>query len=131
MGITKISRLLFLASLLVMYCNFMSAQIISTFAGGFGTGIATNAELNSPLAIATDHAGNIYFSEGGHNIVRKINLASGTATIVAGSGCNNYEGDGGPAIGAALYLPSGLAVDRSGNLYIADNENHAVRKVNT
>jgi hypothetical protein len=119
----------------VIFCTtvsttFLHGQVISTFAGGFGTGSAGRAELNAPMGVASDHSGNIYIVEGGNNIVRKID-AGGNTTIIAGNGCNEYYGDGGPAEQAAICLPSGLAVDGSGNIYIADNENNVIRKVNT
>ncbi len=114
---------------LAVFSTGSHAQVITTFAGSFGTGTAAHAELNAPLGVALDHSGNIYVSEGGNNIIRKI--AGGTATIVGGNGCNEYYGDGGPAVAAALCLPSGLAVDGAGNVYIADDENNVIRKVST
>ena len=125
---TRLYAILFLS---VLNISLLHAQVISTFAGGFGAGAAANAELHSPLAITSDHAGNIYIADAGNNIVRKIDHASGITTVIAGNGCNEDYGDSGPATEAAIYLPSGLAIDVAGNLYIADNENSVIRKVNT
>ena len=107
----------------------MYGQVISTFAGSYGVGPATNAELWSPMSLTLDASGNLYIGEGGHNIVRKINKTTGIATVFAATGCNESYGDNGPAVAAALYLPSGLASDHSGNIFIADNESGRIRKV--
>ncbi len=104
-------------------------QVISTFAGSYGVGPATNAELWSPMSLTLDASGNLYIGEGGHNIVRKINKTTGIATVFAATGCNESYGDNGPAVAAAVYLPSGLASDHSGNIFIADNESGRIRKV--
>lgn len=108
--------------------------IITTIAGTgqFGYsgdgGPATAAALNLPWAMVMDGAGNLYFSDAGNQVVRKIDT-SGIITTVAGNGVEGYGGDGGPAILASLDTPSGVAVDSAGNLYIADRFNHRVRIV--
>lgn len=88
-------------------------------------GQATNAELYSPLGVATDSAGNLYIGDGFS--VRRVSPV-GTITTVAGNGTSGYSGDGGPATSAQLSA-KGVAVDQAGNLYIADIYNHRVRKV--
>ena len=108
--------------------------LISTFAGtGTGGysgngGPAIGAKLNEPYGVATDSVGNVYVSDSYNNSVRKIST-TGTISTVAGSDSQGYTGDGGLAINATLYDPQGLAVDKSGNLYIADNGNHVIRMV--
>ena len=110
--------------------------IISTFAGnGNVSGAvdnvqATTTTVHSPGGIAVDSAGNVYISEGSDARVRKVNSA-GVITTVAGQlkKTSGFSGDGGPATAATLAAPIGLAVDRSGNLYIADNSNGRIRKV--
>jgi uncharacterized protein (TIGR03437 family) len=108
--------------------------VISTIAGG-GTGsgegvAATSVALSAPTGIAVDGAGNVYFTEGGLNSsrVRKI-ATNGTISTVAGNGTMGYSGDGGQATSASLNTPSGVAIDTSGNIFIADGGNQRVRKV--
>ena len=112
------------------------AGIISTIAGtgvagysGDG-GPALSASMNIPWGVVYDAAGNLYISDRGNNVIRKVNTA-GTITTFAGNGTASYCGDNGPATSACLNAPRGLATDSSGNLYIADGLNHRVRKVNS
>ncbi len=89
-------------------------------------GPATSASLFYPQDVALDSAGNLYITEGCR--VRKV--SGGTISTVAGSGCFGIaDGDGGPATSAYLYDPRGVAVDGTGNLYIADSSNCRVRQV--
>lgn len=90
-------------------------------------GPAVAAQLSFPVGIAVDSAGNIFVADRAAHVVREI--AGGTITTVAGNGTAGYTGDGGPAAAAQLNAPSGLAVDRSGNLYIGDTGNNVVRRV--
>ncbi len=100
-------------------------------AGNRGDGdLATKAELNLPLGLALDAQGNLYIAENGNDRVRKVNASDGKISTVAGSGEPGFSGDGGPATQARLYFVSGLAVDRQGNLYISDQGNYRIRKVN-
>jgi trimeric autotransporter adhesin len=92
-------------------------------------GQATSAELSAPEGLAVDQQGQLYIADAGNNIVRKVDLANGTITTVAGNGQAGELGDRGPAIKAELYLPTGLAVDSHGILYIADSANNKVRRV--
>jgi len=108
---------------------------ISTIAGtgteGFaGDGkAATSAQLSGPGGIAADSSGNVYIADTGNHVVRKI-TSGGTISTFAGSGGNaGYAGDGGAATSALLFNPTGLVLDKSGNLYIADSGNNVVRQV--
>jgi sugar lactone lactonase YvrE len=112
------------------------AGIVSTIAGtgtagysGDG-GPAIAAQLNNPWGLVLDLGGKLYFTDINNQVVRKIDT-SGIITTVAGNGILGYSGDGGPAILASMNYPSGLALDPSGNLYIADRFNHVVRIVNS
>ena len=111
-----------------------AAGVITTVAGtdergysGDG-GPATSAQLGAPRGVAVDGSGNLYIADYGNGRVRKVD-AAGVITTVAGTGQRGYSGDGGPAASAQLGLLRGVAVDGSGNLYIADARNHRVRKV--
>jgi uncharacterized protein (TIGR03437 family) len=85
--------------------------------------------LNTPVGLAVDKSGNLYIADQGNNVVRKVST-SGTITTIAGKGIQGYSGDTGPAIAALLNGPQGVAVDASGNVYIADTLNSVVREVN-
>ena len=112
----------------------ISGGVISTVAGngtpGFGGdgGAGASAQLNTPLGIAVDGAGNLYIADFSNNRVRKVSTG-GTITTVAGNGNSGYSGDGGPAINAQLNTPTAVALDGSGNLYIADAGNNVIRVV--
>ena len=112
-----------------------AAGLIGTVAGN-GTqgyigdsGQATNAELNSPHGMAVDSAGNIYIVDSSNNVIRKVSASTGIISTVSGNGTQGYSGDGGSAISAALNGPVGVAVDTTGNLYIADLGNNVIREV--
>ena len=113
-----------------------SAGTITTIAGtgeqGFGGdgGPATQARLNYPYGVAVDGAGNLYIADRYNNRIRRVD-GTGTITTIAGTEKRGFSGDGGPAIQAPLFLPTGVAVDGAGNLYIADQYNHRIRKVDS
>ncbi len=93
-------------------------------------GLATNAQMDSPIAIAFDAQNNLYIADDDNDAIRKVDAATGIITTVVGtSGSAGYSGDGGPATNAKLNDPEGLAFDAAGNLYIADDNNYVVRKV--
>jgi sugar lactone lactonase YvrE len=95
-------------------------------------GPATSAHLLGPEGVAVDAQGNVYIADQENERVRKV-TPGGTITTLAGSGPaihGSYSGDGGPATSARLNSPYGVAVDKKGNLYIADTVNNRVRKVN-
>ena len=109
-----------------------TSGIITTVAGGGGGGdggAATNASLDLPQGVAMDVSGNLFIADHDNNRVRKVST-SGIITTVAGNGTSGYLGDGGAATNANLS-PTGVAVDASGNLFIADQDNSRVRKVST
>ena len=111
-----------------------TSGIISTIAGtgtaGYSgdSGPATAAELNAPMGVALDAAGNIYIGDWSNNRIRKINT-SGIISTYAGDGTPTYGGDGGAATAAKLRNPYGVVTDGAGNLYIADQNNFRIRIV--
>lgn len=113
--------------------------LIDTVAGGWsldaeGTGYsgdggpADAARLNEPQGVTVDWLGNIYIADTSNHRVRKVDR-DGIITTIAGDGNAGYGGDGGPADAAQLNNPQGVAADRLGNVYIADTDNHRIRKV--
>ncbi len=115
--------------------TFMPPGSIISIAGngtqGFSGdgGAAANSVLNSPQGVAIDASGNIYFADSNNNRIRRIDHASGNISTVAGTGSPGSTGDNGLAINALLHAPKGVAVDGSGNIYIADTGNYRIRKV--
>ncbi len=112
--------------------------IISTVAGSGTTGgyagdggLATNAVLNIPYGVAVDAVGDIFIADYNNNRVRKVFADTGIIATIAGNGTGGYNGDNIPATGAELNNPMGVAVDKFGNVYIADFRNLRVRKVDT
>ncbi len=110
---------------------------ITTYAGD-GTpgnsgdnGAATSAELNSPESVALDTAGNLFIADTGNNTVRRVDVGTKIITTVAGNGTQGFSGDGGAATAAMFSNPDGLAVDSTGNIYIADSTNSLVREVSS
>jgi uncharacterized repeat protein (TIGR01451 family) len=108
---------------------------ISTVAGtahttGFSGdgGPAVNAQFSTPMSVAVDAAGNVYIADYSNNRIRKLLVADGTISTVAGNGSNSDSGDGGAATLASLHTPHGVAVDAAGNIYIA-TVGSKVRKV--
>jgi uncharacterized protein (TIGR03437 family) len=117
----------------LLFSAISHAQVITTVAGGGGNGLgdgaaATAATLQQPSGVAVDSAGNFYIADGQDQRVRKVN-AAGVITTLAGTGNRDFSGDGSQAANAGLNQPSSVAVDSSGNVYIADRLNHRIRKV--
>ena len=102
------------------------------FGGGFSGdgGPATEALLAGPEDVAVDGAGNLFIADWSNYRIRKVDSA-GTITTMAGTGESGFSGDGGPAVQAQLAIPTGVAVDGAGNLFIADTGNYRIRKVNS
>ena len=91
-------------------------------------GPAVRAQLRFPRGTALDGSGNLYIADTGNNRVRRVDTA-GVITTFAGTGTEGFSGDGGPATQAQLDSPLGVAVDGSGNIYIADAGNYRIRRV--
>jgi len=128
-------KIYFYALLFISSLAFAQYGNVSTIVGtgnqdytGDG-GQALDADISLPTNIAIDNLGNIYFSEVGNSVIRKV-ATDGIITTVAGMiGQFGFSGDGGIATSAKLDFPTGVGVDTDGNLYICDRNNHRIRKV--
>ncbi|HXO78068.1 MAG TPA: hypothetical protein VN824_22595, partial [Puia sp.] len=102
----------------------------SGLAGYYGNGIpAGTAWLNQPSGICMDASGSIYVADSYNNVIRMVDASTGLISTVAGNGVQGYSGDGGPALNASFYRPVAMAIDASGNMYIADARNNVIRKL--
>jgi hypothetical protein len=106
---------------------------VATAIAGNGTqgysgdhGPATGAQLRQPLGVAVDGSGNVYIADSLNRVIRK--LSNGTIATIAGRATGGLDGSG-PALNAQLNFPLGVAADASGNVYIADQNSQAIRKV--
>ncbi|HXB12324.1 MAG TPA: T9SS type A sorting domain-containing protein [Bacteroidia bacterium] len=131
-------KALLYSSLFLLVSGISSAQIITTVAGNhaYGAGFsgdggpATAAEMNIPAHIRCDNSGNYYIGDASNSRIRKVN-ATGIISTFAGNGWPGFSGDGGPATAAEIWYPYGMATDKAGNLYFADEANNVIRKINT
>ncbi len=93
------------------------------------SGLATNATLGYILALAKDKKGNLYIADDANQSIRKVDGSGIITTIAGGNGATGFSGDGGAATLAQLSYPDGLAIDDTGNIYIADKNNQRIRKI--
>ena len=114
----------------------LPASGVATIVVGNGTpgysgdgGLATSAQINSPVGIALDPQGSLFISDTNNNCVRRVDAKTGIITTFAGTAVRGYSGDGGPATQARLSGPTGIAVDADGTVYISDIVNFRVRRV--
>jgi sugar lactone lactonase YvrE len=108
---------------------------ITTIAGsgtqGFAgdNGLAIAASLDSPQGLALDTGNNLYIADTHNHRIRRLNLATGIITTVAGTDVSGFSGDNAAAATAQLNLPTALALDTANNLYLADTGNHRIRRI--
>jgi sugar lactone lactonase YvrE len=93
-------------------------------------GQATAAELNNPGGMTTDKHGNVYFAELNNGVVRKFNNL-GIIKTIGGDGGTSFYGDGGLATNASFNTPHNVAIDTIGNVFVCDQWNHCIRKIDT
>ncbi|ADW68666.1 Ig-like domain repeat protein [Granulicella tundricola] len=112
-----------------------ATQIITTVAGTGTPGrspdgtLATKAQLDTPTAIALDSSQNLYIADTRNHIIRRVDATTHLITTLAGTGTQGFSGDAGPALAAQIDTPTGLALDASNNLYLADTHNHRIRRI--
>lgn len=113
----------------------INTGIISTVVGTGATGYsgdggpATAATMNSPTGLAIDGMGNMYITDDYNNVVRRVDGGTGIITTYAGTGASGFSGDGGPATSAKLAFPVGISVGPDGTIYLSDNVNNRIRKI--
>jgi len=119
-----------LAALLAAFAppSAAAAPSVSTLIGTGSRGYSDH-EVNNPygLVIGPDRA--LYFCDLDNQRIRRLDLETHRTSVVAGNGQKAYGGDGGPATAAALNMPHEIQFDAAGNIYIAERDNHVVRKV--
>jgi sugar lactone lactonase YvrE len=110
-------------------CPIGSPFHVSVCQGGFGGdgGPAKTATLNHAQAAASDAQGNLYIADTINHRIRRVDASTGLISTIAGNGLNGFSGDGGPAIDAEISFPVGIAVDGSGRVYFADENNNRIR----
>jgi sugar lactone lactonase YvrE len=105
-----------------------AAPSVSTLIGTGSPGYA-DRQVNNPYGVCLGPDGALYFCDLDNQRIRRLDLSSGRTTDVAGNGQRAYAGDGGPATAASLNMPHEIAFDGDGHLYIAERDNHVIRKV--
>ena len=138
--VSKQFAVLVVSLLLHLHGSEVDAQtphLITTFSGGSSGfsgdgGLATSAQLNPEsenFRVALDANGDVYIADVGNHRIRKITVADGIITTVAGNGVQGFAGDGGSATSASLDRPSNIAFDSNGDMFVLDSGNNRVRKV--
>lgn len=133
--VAALNRILFHAALylLLPLCAWAQQYTISTFAGTGApgetgdAGSAVNATLSAPVGVLIDPKGNLYIVDNGNERIRLV--SAGVINTIAGDGATGYFGDGEPATDGQINSPAAVALDSSGNLYIADSGNNVIRMV--
>src|SRR5438876_10452827 len=96
---------------------------------GTGVGGYSDSQVNNPYGLVIGPDGALYFCDLDNQRIRRLDLKTRRMTTMAGNGQRGYVGDGGPALQASLNMPHEIRFDREGNLYIAERDNHVIRRV--
>ena len=125
-----VNRRLFLeaAILAAVPARLRAAPSVSTLIGSGSPGYS-DGQVNNPYGIAAGRDGGLYFCDLDNQRIRRFDFATRRTNTVAGNGLRAYAGDGGPAAAGSLNMPHEIAFDDRGHLYIAERDNHVVRKV--
>src|SRR5437868_12150057 len=111
----------------IAFVIHISAQV-TTLVGTGSPGFGEN-QVNNPYGLAIGPDGGLYFCDLDNQRIRRLDLRTGQTTTIAGTGERGYTGDGGRAVDAALNMPHEIQFDTAGHLYIAERDNHVVRRV--
>ena len=113
----------------VLMATVASAATVTTLVGNGVAGFS-DTQVNNPYGMAIGPDGGLYFCDRGNQRIRRLDLTTKKMTTIAGNGQRGYTGDGGPATAATLAEPHEILFDAAGDLYIAERDNHVIRKVN-
>src|SRR5579864_235359 len=117
-----------LAVILGVLTGHLAAATVATLIGN-GTPGFSDSQVNNPYGLVIGPDGALYFCDLDNQRIRRLDLATKRLTTVAGNGERAYRGDGGPALSAALNMPHELRLDSRGDMFIAERDNHVIRKV--
>jgi DNA-binding beta-propeller fold protein YncE len=104
------------------------AAAVATLLGTGAPG-SSDTQVNNPYGMAIGPDGGLYFCDLDNQRIRRLDLKTRRVTTIAGDGQRGYRGDGGPAIEASLNMPHELVFDAAGNIYVAERDNHVIRKI--
>ena len=128
---TAMRRRLLVAALVMLGAMALPRAATQSVTTILGTGVPgfSDAQVNNPYGIIFGPDGALYFCDLDNQRVRRFDPKTRTVTTIAGNGEKGYSGDGGPASQASLNMPHEIQFDKAGNLYIAERDNHVIRKV--
>lgn len=112
----------------VVPVHFARAPVVSTLVGTGSPGYS-DRDINNPYGLAIGRDGGLFFCDLDNQRIRRLDRRTGRTTTVAGNGVKGYAGDGSAALDAALNMPHEIQFDAAGHLYIAERDNHVIRRV--